>query len=165
MAASSDEIAASTDAADESFPRGPQIIAHMNEDHADSILVYALHYAGFDGTTRPRASQASITSVDYDGLLLSVEATDGSVHEDVRVRYPRGRIKEEQLVRKVVVEMHHEAYKKLGLLYQARSGYLYKSLIRDGGLLKDKKKLALAAAVVGVFAGLAAARSRRHKAL
>mmetsp|Transcript_67603 Transcript_67603/g.209140 ORF Transcript_67603/g.209140 Transcript_67603/m.209140 type:complete len:154 (-) Transcript_67603:180-641(-) len=143
----------------EPFPRVPQIVSHMNEDHGDSILAYALHYAGFDGTAKARATGASLTDLDYDGLTLSVTTADGGVHESVRVAYPGGRLEDPKSIRKVAVDMHHEAHSKLGLLYRLQSGYTYRVYIRDG-LLKNPRRVVATVGLVGAFVGLLSARRR-----
>ena len=45
-----------------------EIVQHMNEDHADSLLLYARHYGECIG-----AISASLTDVGRDSCTLSVE--------------------------------------------------------------------------------------------
>ena len=54
-----------------------RICKHMNEDHADAVLLYAQRYGGSD-----EASAAVMDSIDADGMTLS--ATIG--HQTVPVR-------------------------------------------------------------------------------
>ncbi|MCE7938606.1 hypothetical protein DCC79_14660 [bacterium] len=56
------------------------VIAHMNDDHADTLRLYARVYAGLP------AEAAEMTSVDGLGFGLRVRAADG-VH-DVRLAFP-----------------------------------------------------------------------------
>lgn len=54
-----------------------RICKHMNEDHADAVLLYAQHYGG-----SAEASAAVMASIDADGMTLSATID----HQTVPVR-------------------------------------------------------------------------------
>jgi len=72
------------------------ILAHMNADHADALLLYCRTYAGVEAET------AVMTGVDRLGLR--VRATAGERVHDLRIAYPR-EARSAMECRKVLVEM------------------------------------------------------------
>ena len=44
-----------------------EVCTHMNSDHADAVLLYARHFAG-----HPGATQARMTAIDPQGIVLSI---------------------------------------------------------------------------------------------
>lgn len=67
-------------------PITPEVVAriagHMNEDHADSVLMYVQHYAG-----RKDAQSAVLLNLDHDGM--DIETTFPSGTEVVRVKFEK----------------------------------------------------------------------------
>ena len=78
-----------------------EIVQHMNEDHADSLLLYARHYGECFG-----AISASLTNVRRDSCTLSVEFQNRRETVVVRLKRPVTNIKQAEAV---MVEMHFEA--------------------------------------------------------
>lgn len=107
----------------------------MNDDHGDSILVYAKHYAKL-----PSASKASISDMSHEGLTLDVTMSNGEMQSGIYVPYsrPMSSVKD---VRPIVVEMHHEAYHALGHVYKMTSGYYKKEAKNKIDALKKKYPL------------------------
>merc|ERR1712061_117543 len=93
-----------------------RIVDHMNEDHGDSLLVYARHYGQLD-----TATSSVITDLNSKGMTLDVTLA-GSRKETIFVPYTRA-LTSAKDIRPVVVDMHHEAYNALGFLYKLRNGY------------------------------------------
>jgi len=131
-----------------------RIITHLNNDHGDSLLAYASHYAKLTGATAAR-----LTDLSSKGFTLDVTVS-GQVRTGVFIAYPRPLLDAKE-IRAISVEMHHEAYTSLGLLYRLRHGY-YKSkalmqveklgLIKHHGGLTRSGQLAVGAATVGAVA-------------
>ncbi|MCH9673636.1 MAG: DUF2470 domain-containing protein [Gammaproteobacteria bacterium] len=55
------------------------IIAHMNEDHADAVVLYARHFAGVDAT--------DAVLVGFDELGLEIDCGTGEDRRRVRVDF------------------------------------------------------------------------------
>jgi putative heme iron utilization protein len=78
----------------------PDIIAHMNADHVDAMILLARAYATLEATG------ATMTSVDRLGFFLRLKTAEGA--KGVRINYPR-EIANAQETRKVLVEMIRQA--------------------------------------------------------
>lgn len=90
-----------------------------------------------------------------EGLFLDVTIPGGETKSGVFVAYTRP-LTSVGDVRSIVVEMHHEAYNALGIVYKLQSGY-YKTQVKNklAGLKKTpmRNKVALgvaSASVVGL---------------
>mgnify|MGYP006279778179 CR=1 FL=1 len=57
-----------------------RIIDHMNEEHADDLLLFAQVYAGEAGATAAR-----MTDIDAEGITLDVDIADG--HKELRIDF------------------------------------------------------------------------------
>ena len=57
-----------------------RIVEHMNEEHADDLLLFAQVYAGEAGAT-----DARMTDIDAEGITL--EATTGEGTETLRIDF------------------------------------------------------------------------------
>lgn len=70
----------------EAGPITPEVVAriagHMNEDHADSVLMYVQHYAG-----RKDAQAGVLINLDHEGM--DIETTFPSGTEIVRVKFEK----------------------------------------------------------------------------
>jgi putative heme iron utilization protein len=82
---------------------GPGILDHMNRDHAEALIAYALHFAG------ESADEATMIAVDRLGFRLRLRSGD-RLHA-VRIAFPR-EVRSAVESRTVLIEM----------LAQARSG-------------------------------------------
>ena len=76
------------------------ILAHMNADHVDSMIVLARVYAGVE------ASEAAMTSVDRLGFSLRLKTVDGM--KGPRINFLR-EVRNAQETRKMLVEMVGQA--------------------------------------------------------
>jgi putative heme iron utilization protein len=74
----------------------PGILAHMNADHVDSMILLARKHAQFE------ASEATMTSVDRLGFSLRVKTNDG--FKGARINFPRA-VSTSQAARDALVEM------------------------------------------------------------
>ena len=81
----------------------PGILAHMNADHVDAMILLARTQAGFD------ASEAAMTSVDRLGFTLRLKTAEGM--KGARINYPR-EAQTASAVRDLLVGMVRQA--KLG---------------------------------------------------
>ena len=99
-----------------------RMVHHMNDDHGDSLLVYAKHYAKLTS-----AIKAVLTDISSSGLTLDVTLAH-EAQQRVFVQFPRP-LQAVKDVRPIVVEMHHEAYDALGAFYKMRSGYFKKQMM------------------------------------
>jgi putative heme iron utilization protein len=90
MKAQADPLSASAD----------EIIAHMNADHADAMILLARTHAGI------HATEAAMTAVDRLGFHLRLKTADGM--KGIRINYP-GEVKSSQETRKALVEMVRRA--------------------------------------------------------
>lgn len=57
-----------------------RICKHMNEDHPDSLLAYAHHYA-----KKSAAKVATLTAISGEAWIMTVEMADGTKEEGVEV--------------------------------------------------------------------------------
>jgi putative heme iron utilization protein len=78
----------------------PQILEHMNRDHADALVLYARHYAGQE------AEEARMVGVDRLGFKLHLRS--GPRRWSVRIAFPREVASADQS-REVLVEMARRA--------------------------------------------------------
>jgi putative heme iron utilization protein len=78
----------------------PGIIAHMNADHGDAMVLLARRCAGFEAT------EASMTSVDRLGFYLRLETAAGM--KGTRINYPH-EVRTSEEARKALVEMVRQA--------------------------------------------------------
>ncbi len=80
--------------------QAPAILAHMNADHVDAMLLLARIHAGME------ASEASITSVDRLGFSLRLKTADGM--KGTRIAFPK-EVRSASETREVLVEMVRRA--------------------------------------------------------
>ncbi len=73
-----------------------EMIAHMNADHASSMILLARKYAGIEAT------EAAMTSVDRLGFTVGVKTEDGM--KGARINFPR-EVRNAAETRVVLVEM------------------------------------------------------------
>eukprot|EP00930_Biecheleria_cincta_P105365 TRINITY_DN98031_c0_g1_i1.p2 TRINITY_DN98031_c0_g1~~TRINITY_DN98031_c0_g1_i1.p2 ORF type:complete len:157 (-),score=27.92 TRINITY_DN98031_c0_g1_i1:3-473(-) len=137
--------AASADLSAQFEPHKERMITHMNEDHGDSLLVYAKHYANCKGAIR-----AVITDMNTEGLFLDVFVPGGEIMAGVFVKYTRP-LTSVRDVRSIVVDMHHEAYNALGVAYKLQSGYYKTQFSNSWKKNPMKKKVAMGAAAVSIL--------------
>ena len=78
-----------------------EIVQHMNEDHADSLLLYAHYYGGHKD-----AMEATLVDVSHETCTLSVRAQEGVKSVAIILKRPVSDIKEAE---RVMVEMHFDA--------------------------------------------------------
>jgi putative heme iron utilization protein len=76
------------------------IIAHMNADHADSMILLARKYAGIEAT------EAAMTAADRLGFHLRLRTADGM--KGTRINFP-GEVRTSEEARKALVEMVRRA--------------------------------------------------------
>jgi len=76
---------------------------HMNEDHADSLLAYAIFFAGVSG-----AEKAVLTDLNTEAFFVSATLGDGTT-KDVKIPYEGGAIDGVDGVGKVMVAMSKKA--------------------------------------------------------
>lgn len=126
-----------------------RIVTHMNEDHGDSLLVYARHFGRLD-----EATASLITDLSAKGMTLDVTLAD-TRKETIFVPYSRP-LSSAKDIRPVVVEMHHEAYNALGFLYKLRNGY-YSSVAKN-----PKARLSALVAAAAVTGLVFMISRRRH---
>ena len=79
---------------------GPGIVEHMNRDHADALIAYALHFAG------EAADEASMVTVDRLGFKLRLR--QGERLSSVRIAFPR-EVTTAGQSREVLIEMLRRA--------------------------------------------------------
>jgi hypothetical protein len=80
----------------------PGILAHMNEDHVDAMILLARIHAQLEGT------EAAMTSVDRLGFTLRLKTEQGM--KGARINFP-GEVTTSQETRKALVEMVQSARK------------------------------------------------------
>jgi hypothetical protein len=78
----------------------PGILAHMNTDHVDAMILLAKSHAGIE------AIEATMTSVDRLGFTLRLKTNDGV--KGARINFPR-EVATAQDSRAVLVEMVRQA--------------------------------------------------------
>jgi hypothetical protein len=81
-------------------PAASGIIAHMNADHVDAMILLARTHAGLE------AAEASMTSVDRLGFYLRLRTAEGM--KGTRINYPH-EVRTPQEARAVLVEMVRQA--------------------------------------------------------
>jgi heme iron utilization protein len=81
-------------------PSAPGILAHMNADHADSMILLARAYANLEAT------EATMTSVDRLGFTLRLKTAEGI--KGPRINFPT-EVTTPQDTRKALVEMVRQA--------------------------------------------------------
>jgi hypothetical protein len=81
-------------------PAAAGIIAHMNADHADAMILLAEKYAGIEAT------EAQMTAVDRLGFHLRLRTAEGM--KGTRINYP-SEVRSPEDTRKVLVEMVRQA--------------------------------------------------------
>jgi putative heme iron utilization protein len=82
------------------LPAAAGIIAHMNADHTDAMILLARKYAEIEAT------EAAMTAVDRLGFYLRLRTADGM--KGTRINYP-GEVRTSEEARKVLVEMVRRA--------------------------------------------------------
>jgi len=75
-----------------------RMVEHMNEDHADSVLLYAKHFAG-----RTEASSALLKDVTAEKMILTL---DGD--ETIEIPFPH-RLEDGHDAHMTMVQMSKEA--------------------------------------------------------
>ena len=78
-----------------------EIVEHMNQDHADSLLLYARHFGKCE-----EASRATLVGVTGETCTLQIEEPAGCKSVTIRLKRPVNKIKEAEIV---MVEMHFDA--------------------------------------------------------
>ena len=78
-----------------------EIVEHMNQDHADSLLLYARHFGKCE-----EASRATLVGVTGETCTLHIEEPAGCKSVTIRLKRPVDTIKEAEIV---MVEMHFDA--------------------------------------------------------
>ena len=76
------------------------ILAHMNTDHADAMILLAKSHAGI------KATEATMTSIDRLGFTVRLKTNDGV--KGTRINFPR-EVATAQDTRAVLVEMVRQA--------------------------------------------------------
>mmetsp|Transcript_23449 Transcript_23449/g.70444 ORF Transcript_23449/g.70444 Transcript_23449/m.70444 type:complete len:167 (-) Transcript_23449:99-599(-) len=124
------------------------IVSHMNEEHQDSLLAYAMHYAKLTS-----AVSATLDKVSSKGMTLKVQLPGSDVPTIAEVPFTRPMETAGDL-RKIVVEMHHEAYGALGVAFRLMHGYYTSAARQTWHHMKKSHKIAAvifaSAAVVGI---------------
>ena len=90
-----------------------EIVQHMNEDHGDSLLLYARCYGGHSD-----AMEATLIDISEEACTLSIKALEGIKSVTVKLKRPVSDIREAE---RVMVEMH----------FDALQGKSFKPLVRD----------------------------------
>jgi len=81
----------------------PSIIQHMNQDHADALVLVARAFGVLD------AREATMTSVDRLGFGLKLKREDGM--DGARIAFSR-EVRDDQEARAVLIEMIRQAREK-----------------------------------------------------
>ncbi|MFP5205304.1 MAG: HugZ family protein [Acidobacteriota bacterium] len=81
-------------------PSAAGILAHMNADHTDAMILLARAHAGLE------ASEAAMTAVDRLGFHLRLKTAEGM--KGVRINFP-AEVRSPQETRKALVEMVRQA--------------------------------------------------------
>mmetsp|Transcript_27009 Transcript_27009/g.89653 ORF Transcript_27009/g.89653 Transcript_27009/m.89653 type:complete len:151 (+) Transcript_27009:75-527(+) len=135
-----------------------RVLKHMNEDHEDSLLVYAHFFARLD-----TATSAKVTALSASGLELEVVLSSGHVMPGVNIPYSRP-LKSAGDLRKVVEEMHSEAYNGMGMAYKLQTGYYPQSIKAAWTHMPNSAKNgAMAAAVAVALGAVAVVYTRRRR--
>ncbi|MFP4068578.1 MAG: DUF2470 domain-containing protein [Verrucomicrobiota bacterium] len=83
-----------------------RIVAHMNDDHADSVLAYVRHFG-----KQPGATQARILSLDPSGL--DIRSMVRGQPEDLRIQFDHP-LQSAHDAHMTMVRMSREAKRALG---------------------------------------------------
>ena len=144
--------------------RAPRVLKHMNEDHDDSIKAYSLAFGEHPRCSK-ETSSAILTGLDRYGFLLQVTLNDGSVLEQVRVKY-QGSVTCAKDLHKEAIYMHRLAYDKLGYKYKLVNGY-YTQVVKMIGAKSTKtiksNPIPFAVAAVAIVGGMALILHRRRR--
>ena len=132
-----------------------RVCKHMNEDHGDSLLAWAHHYAGLR-----TATEAKSVGLTASGFLLDVTLGDGRIVPNVLVKY-QPPIQKAVEVRKAAVAMHFEAFHGLGVGYKLRHGF-YSGMVQQGWSHAPTSAKVAAAGAGAVLAAIIVVRSRRR---
>ena len=131
-----------------------RVCTHMNEDHGESLLAYAHYYANLPG-----AKAARMTAVLPRGFEIEVE--DNGKTQTVVVPYLTP-LKSAGEVRKQAVEMHHEAFARLGFAYRVCNGYYARALRMATKQVKVDGVWIAGVGIAAAVVGLLAVRSRQQ---
>ena len=82
------------------LPAAAGIIAHMNADHTDAMILLARNYAGIEAT------EAAMTAVDRLGFYLRLRTAEGV--KGTRINYP-SEVQTSDGARNVLVDMVRQA--------------------------------------------------------
>lgn len=121
-----------------------RVITHMNDDHSDSLLAYAIYFAGLKDAT-----SATMAGLTVEGFLLNVTLKDGTTKSNVLVRYTTP-LESAAGVRKLAVSMHFEAYNGLGHVYKLRHNFYGRAVVQAWTHIPAKVKYPLAAVLAGM---------------
>lgn len=89
-----------------SAARSADVVAHMNNDHAEAVLLYAKTFGGL-----PQATAANMTGIDETGMDLNVTCDNKSAC--VRIAFDQP-LQSTGDARRVLVDMAAAARKLLG---------------------------------------------------
>ena len=81
-------------------PDAEAMLAHMNADHVDAMILLARKHAGLDAT------EAAMTAVDRLGFHLRLKTAEGM--KGIRINFP-AEVRDAQQTRKALVEMVRQA--------------------------------------------------------
>ena len=126
-----------------------RVVTHMNDDHADSLLAYAVYFAGLTD-----AQSAKMSGLTTSGFELEVAMADGTVKKGVLVAYTPP-LKSAGEVRKLAVSMHFAAYNALGLGFKLRNNFYGNAVRQAWTHMPAKIKYPMAAILVGTLAACA----------
>lgn len=133
--------------------RAHRILKHMNDGHTDSIKAYSLAF-GEDPRCAAETDSAILTGLDRVGFWLEVVLKDGTSLQQVRVPY-QGTVASAKDLHMEAVNMHRQAYDKLGYRYKISTGY-YTQVGKMVGFQVYKKVKANPAETAGIALGVAA---------
>ena len=131
-----------------------RITTHMNEDHADSLLAYARWYAKLDS-----ALSAEMATLNAKGFVLTVTMADGTVRSNVLIPYNKPLTGAGE-VRKVAVQMHFEAYNKLGFGFKWSQSFYSRAAKQAWTHMPARVKLTAVASLAIAVVGAAVATRR-----
>ncbi|MEG4494172.1 DUF2470 domain-containing protein [Microcoleus sp. D3_18_C4] len=80
-----------------------RICAHMNEDHASAVVLYAQAFGG-----KPEATEAQMLAIDANGMDLTAKVNDETV--PVRVNFDRT-LKDAEDAHHTLIDMVKQARK------------------------------------------------------
>ncbi len=84
------------------------VIEHMNQDHADAMVLYCRAFAN-----KPEITEALMVGVDQHGMDLQARAAEGDWNA-VRINYPDP-VQGSGALRRILVKMVQQARQELGL--------------------------------------------------